>query len=272
MAMHARTAMASPLQPDTSAYDREFTFSRIGMVQRRMVWGYLDTMLSMPRMNVLELNCGTGTDAVHMARNGHRVMATDISGEMLKMAREKARQFGVEDRIEHVRLGFDDLSLLTTPPVDLLLSNFGGLNCIDAEHLLQLEDPVANALKPGGRFIAVLMPDRCLAETVHYFFRGNWKKAFRRGRRDPVRAAVSGTGAVNWYHSPGSMVSAFRNRFRVVNIRPIGLFVPPTFLEASMGHRGKLLERLARWDARSARWQWTARYADHYLIDLERTR
>ncbi|MBL7938111.1 MAG: class I SAM-dependent methyltransferase [Flavobacteriales bacterium] len=264
--------MASPLQPDTSAYDREFTFSRIGMVQRRMVWGYLDTMLSMPGMNVLELNCGTGTDAVHLARNGHRVMATDISEEMLKVAREKARQFGVEDRIDHVRLGFEDLPLLATPPMDLVLSNFGGFNCIDAPHLSRLADPIANALKPGGRFIAVVMPDRCLAETVHYFFRGNWKEAFRRGRHDPVWAALSGTGAVTWYHSPRMMIDAFHDRFRVVNVRPIGLFVPPTFLENRIGHRGKFLERLARWDARTAGWRWTARYADHYLIDLERTR
>ena len=103
-------AMASLLQSDPSAYDREFTFSRIGMVQRRMVWGYLDRMLQMPGMTVLELNCGTGTDAIHLARNGHRVLATDISEEMLKVAREKARQLGVEQRIEHLRIGFDDLA------------------------------------------------------------------------------------------------------------------------------------------------------------------
>jgi len=264
--------MASPLQPDPSAYDREFTFSRIGMVQRRMVWGYLDNMLRMPGMNVLELNCGTGTDAVHMARNGHRVMATDISEEMLKVAREKARQFGVEDKIDHIRLGFDELSLLTTAPVDLVLSNFGGFNCIEAAHLEELVDPIAKILNPGGRLIAVVMPDRCLAETIHYFFRGNWKEAFRRGRHDPVWAALSGTGAVTWYHSPIAMTTAFQTRFRVVNIRPIGLFVPPTFLEAKLGQRGKLLERLARWDERFAGWRWTSRYADHYLIDLERIR
>ncbi len=242
------------------------------MVQRRMVWGYLDTMLRMPGMNVLELNCGTGTDAVHMARNGHRVMATDISEEMLKVAREKAKQFGVEHRIDHVRLGFDDLSQLTTPPADLVLSNFGGLNCIDHEHLLKLADPIANALKPGGRFIAVLMPDRCLAETVHYFLRGQFKDAFRRGRHDPVWAGLSGSGVATWYHSPETMVEALERRFKVINIRPIGFFVPPTFLEARIGHRGALLERLARLDAWVAGWRWTARYADHFLIDLERVR
>lgn len=264
--------MASPLHPDPSAYDREFTFSRIGMVQRRMVWGYLDHMLHTPSMQVLELNCGTGTDAVHMARQGHRVLATDISEEMLKVAREKARQFGVEDRIQFTRLGFDDLHDLSTPPADLVLSNFGGFNCIDHDHLQRLVDPIAHALKPGGRFIAVVMPDRCMAETIHYFLKGDLKEAFRRGRHEPVWAGLSGTGAVTWYHSPARVSTTFAARFRTVNIRPIGLFVPPTYLEPSMGHRTALLERLARLDVRFARWRWTTRYADHFLIDLERIR
>ncbi len=264
--------MASPLHPDPSAYDREFTFSRIGMTQRRMVWGYMDRLLQTPDMQVLELNCGTGTDAVHLARNGHRVLATDISEEMLKVAREKARQFGVEDRITHLRLGFDDLADLTTPPVDLVLSDFGGLNCIDATHLAQLVAPIAGALKPRGRFIAVLMPDRCMSETIYRTLRGELKDAFRRGRHDPVWAGLSGTGAVTWYHSPRLFATIFSTRFRVVNIRPIGLLVPPTYLEHRFGHRGRLLERLAKWDDRLSRWRWTSRYADHYLIDLERTR
>jgi SAM-dependent methyltransferase len=191
---------------------------------------------------------------------------------MLKLAREKARQFGVEDRIVHRCLGFDDLEQLSLPQVDLVLSNFGGLNCIDEGHLDRLVDPIASALKPGGRFIAVVMPDRCLAETLHFFFRGQWKEAFRRGRLEPVWAGLSGTGAVTWYHAPQRLAHLFSRRFRVMNIRPVGLFVPPTYLEHRFGHRTALLERLARWDAWFARWRWTARYADHYLVDLERTR
>ncbi len=264
--------MAIPLHSDPSAYDREFTFSRIGMVQRRMVWSYLDHMLHTPGMQVLELNCGTGTDAVHLARNGHRVLATDISEEMLKVAREKARQFGVEDRITHLRLGFDELEQLTASPVDLVLSDFGGFNCIDAPHLQRLVDPIADTLRPRGRLIAVLMPDRCMSETAYHLLRGEWSQAFRRGRHDPVWADLSGTGAIAWYHSPRAVSNVFASRFKTIAIRPIGLFVPPTHLEHRFGHRGHLLERLARWDERWARWPWMARYADHYLIDLERIR
>lgn len=240
------------------------------MVQRRMVWRYLDQMLHMPGMQVLELNCGTGTDAVHMARNGHRVIATDISEEMLKVARDKAHQHGVEDRIQHVRAGFDDLPVLTLPPADLVLSNFGGLNCINAEHLAKLVDPIAGTLKANGRFVAVIMPDRSLMETMYFTLRGNIEQAFARGRHEPVWADLSGSGVMTWHHSPELVARLFERRFRIVNVRPIGLFVPPAFLEHRFGHRTALLERASRWDERVANWRWTARYADHFLMDMER--
>ena len=35
---------------------------------------------------VLELNCGTGEDAVFLARRGVRVLATDLSGAMVEAA------------------------------------------------------------------------------------------------------------------------------------------------------------------------------------------
>jgi hypothetical protein len=76
---------------------------------------------------------------------------------------------------------------------------------------------------------------------------------------------------VTWYHAPERLIQTFSSRFRLVHIRPIGLFVPPTYLEHRFGHhRTALLERLARLDTRFARWRWTARYADHFLVDLER--
>jgi len=263
--------MPPPLRPSPSAYDREFTLGRIGMAQRRQVWGYLDQMLRMPGMDVLELNCGTGIDAVHLAREGHRVVATDISEEMLKAARERARQMGTEDRITHERLGFDDLAGRDWKlRFDLVFSDFGGLNLVAPGHLADLADPIADKLKPGGRFIAVVMPDRCVAETVCHFLGGRWGEAFRRGRHDPVWAGLSGTGAVTWYHAPETFHRAFAKRFRLKNMMPIGFFVPPTYLEPQLGHRTRLLERLARWDQRLASWRWTARYADHYLMDLER--
>lgn len=255
-----------------SAYDRDFTHSRIGMAQRHLVWRYLEPVLSTPSMEVLELNCGTGIDAVHIARAGHRVLATDSSGEMLAIARDTARQHGVEHRVQHEQLSFDMLATrMFDRRFDLVLSDFGGLNRIDENDLRALCDPIADVLAQHGRFIAVLMPDRCLSETVHHFLRGDWSEAFRRGRLDPTWAGLSGSGVHNWYHAPRTMSHAMRSRFRAVNVSPIGFFLPPRHAEARLADKPGLIERLARWDAHMMNRRWAARFSDHYLIDLERT-
>ncbi|MEK7728130.1 MAG: methyltransferase domain-containing protein, partial [candidate division KSB1 bacterium] len=42
-----------------------------------------------PPARVLEIGCGTGTDALFFAQRGYRVVATEPSAEMLNIARKK---------------------------------------------------------------------------------------------------------------------------------------------------------------------------------------
>ena len=45
-----------------------------------IVWDYLEkTFLDNNKLNILELNCGTGEDALWFAKQGHKVLATDLS-------------------------------------------------------------------------------------------------------------------------------------------------------------------------------------------------
>jgi ubiquinone/menaquinone biosynthesis C-methylase UbiE len=48
-------------------YDKMFTTSLIGRAQREAVWDVLDRTF-FPGEKILELNCGTGEDALHLAR------------------------------------------------------------------------------------------------------------------------------------------------------------------------------------------------------------
>ena len=43
------------MDESVSAYDQEFSYSRIGLLQREQVWDHLDTMLHDPGMSILEL-------------------------------------------------------------------------------------------------------------------------------------------------------------------------------------------------------------------------
>ena len=45
-----------------------------------------------PRSSILELNAGTGEDAVYFAQQGHNVHATDISAGMQEVADQKNKR------------------------------------------------------------------------------------------------------------------------------------------------------------------------------------
>jgi len=50
----------------------------------------------LPGKTVLEIGCGTGTNAIALARRGYRVTAVDFVDMAVRRAREKAQQAGVE--------------------------------------------------------------------------------------------------------------------------------------------------------------------------------
>ena len=71
------------------SYDEDFTRSPIARWLRDQTHARLDALFHAGD-TVLELGCGTGEDALYLARRGVRVLATDASEEMLAAARAKA--------------------------------------------------------------------------------------------------------------------------------------------------------------------------------------
>src|SRR5258708_16919977 len=72
-------------------YDQRFTYSIIGRAQRNAVWKIL-TKTFRANDNILELNCGTGEDAIFLAGNGISVFACDASREMIARAQQRLQQ------------------------------------------------------------------------------------------------------------------------------------------------------------------------------------
>lgn len=92
--------------------------------------------------DVLDLGCGPGAAAAHMAAAGHRVTATDASPEMVKLA---GAHPGVTARLAT----FDDIDEVAA--YDAIWANFSLLHAPRAEmprHLAALR----RALRPGGLF------------------------------------------------------------------------------------------------------------------------
>lgn len=102
-----------------------------------------------PIDTVLELGCGTGSTALLLAANVQRIVASDISSEMIRIASEKARDQGATN-VDFVAAGlFDDA--LGAEPYDAVLA----LNLL---HLIEDLDSalqrIHGLVKPGGLFIS----------------------------------------------------------------------------------------------------------------------
>src|SRR5579864_3034344 len=69
-------------------YDELFTDSLIGRAQRDAVWKVL-TRTFKSNHNILELNCGTGVDAIFLGGKGVSIFACDASQQMIAIAEQR---------------------------------------------------------------------------------------------------------------------------------------------------------------------------------------
>lgn len=257
-----------------TTYDEEFTHSSTGILQRQKVWDYLDENLPDNPVSILELNCGTGEDAMYLAGKGHSVIATDISAEMIKVASGKAIEMKLNYNISFVQCDLNKLEEadLKDRSFDLIFSNFGGLNCLDAIALKKLSKIAARLLKPQGHFIGVIMSDICLWESCYFLTKLNAKKAFRRLRKGPLKVNIDGQTVETWYYSPRQIQTLFKEDFQLEHLKPIGFFLPPSYLESFFRNRQRALDRLDSFEGRINKYQSTSRYADHFLINMKSNR
>lgn len=99
---------------------------------------------------VLELGCGTGIMAIELSKLNKTVYATDLSKQMLEVAKMNAAEANVD-----LMLGKIDMcDFMINEPVDLILCMCDSLNYIlTPNKVLKVFKNVFNALKAEGTFI-----------------------------------------------------------------------------------------------------------------------
>ena len=111
-----------------------------------------------PEHSVLEIGCGTGSTALRLAASTRRMLATDISANMIAIAREKLAL--LSQPLPQLRFGLADAETTASdgPCHDAVLA-FNVLHLVsDLDLAIQA---ILSTLKPGGRFIS---KTPCLAE------------------------------------------------------------------------------------------------------------
>jgi ubiquinone/menaquinone biosynthesis C-methylase UbiE len=248
-------------------YDAEFTFSLIGRSQREVVWKRAAATFE-PGDHVLELNCGTGEDAIYLASRGVSVTACDASAGMIERARSKEVHPASEARIEFVLLSTESLAELPKHRIfDGVFSNFSGLNCIN--DLRSVAAELSGRLRPGAPLLLCMSTRLCLWEVLHYFAKGNLRKALRR-LRGVAHATVAGVTFRVYYPKLSSLREAFAPGFSLRSVIGVGITVPPSYLEPWIARHPRLLHICERVDEIVRDWPVVRTLGDHMLLHLEK--
>jgi ubiquinone/menaquinone biosynthesis C-methylase UbiE len=250
------------------SYDEEFESLPATRRLRRAVWEIFHRYFH-PGDTLLELNCGTGTDAIELASKGMRIIATDASAEMVNITRRKIERTGLHSLITPMQLPFQRLRSLSDQHFDGAYSNFGGLNC--APRLEMVATDLAALVKRGKYVVLCLLSDFSFWETASFLVRGKWKKAFRRRQPLGVLADVKGEKVWVHYYSPEQVKKLFSPFFVLVEMKGLNIFSPPpSSLGAHriLGRGVRLLEALDNSIPKNARIQ---SWGDHVVYVFRRT-
>jgi ubiquinone/menaquinone biosynthesis C-methylase UbiE len=231
---------------------------------RNKVYDHISRFL--PRSSrILELNAGTGTDAVALAQRGYRVHAIDIAEGMLARLQEKVERLHLGRQITYQQCSFTDLDHVHGGPFDAVFSDLGGLNCIP--DLTPVIKDLPQVLKPDGLVTWVLMPQVCLWEMAE-IFRGNFRLAFRRLSRNGARSHLEGLYFDVYYFTSRQVIQWFGKDYSLVGLEGLSV-ITPTAESKNLAKQFPRLYRTLAWldDRLSVMRPWRE-WGDFYILSL----
>jgi ubiquinone/menaquinone biosynthesis C-methylase UbiE len=189
--------VTSPFQQIAPRYAELWSETSRGRAQRQQVWREIDSIFQ-PGDRVLDLGCGIGDDAVHLAARDVEVVGIDSAPEMVEIARTRGIHAG--------RLAIEDLAWIDGH-FDGVLSNFGALNCV--ADLKCVSRDLARLMGPQGKLALCVMSRYCWRDDWRHLLRRWSGKAMWRGI--PV-----------YYRSAHSIARAFAAHFELQGKVSIG--------------------------------------------------
>lgn len=246
-------------------YDQDDASNSILQVWRNQVYDHVNAVIK-PNSRILELNAGTGIDALYFARRGHTILSTDVSDGMITQINKKIGQFNLHATWTAKQCSYEALDKIDGP-FDYIFSNFGGLNCIDDLSLVTRH--MKRLLTPDGFVTWTIMPPVCLWEIL-WALKGNTKGAFRRFNKKGVMAHLEGEYFRTYYHSLKKIRKAFGKEFHLLKFEGLGALSPPPSSETFPFDHPVLYAWLTQLDRKMHNHFPFNRWADHIIVTFRK--
>jgi ubiquinone/menaquinone biosynthesis C-methylase UbiE len=218
---------------------------------------------------MLELNCGTGQDALFFASQGLFVHATDNSDGMLQEFNKKLLQEKLSSNVKLQKCSFNSLGeQIVERDFDHVFSNNGGLNC--ASDLRNVIKQVDEKVKPGGMVHFVMIAPFCLWEVLT-LFKGKVKFALRRFTKKGVKSHLEGHYFMTYYYSASYIRKSFGNKYSTVQLKSIGCIIPPTYNDYFPAKYPAIFKTLKAAELKLNNFWPFNRVGDMYIISLKKS-
>jgi cyclopropane-fatty-acyl-phospholipid synthase len=171
-------------------------------------------LLIEPGMRVLDIGCGWGGMALTLARDhGARVVGVTLSEEQIKVARDRARAAGLEDRVEFHLMDYRKVE----GPFDRIVS-VGMFEHVGVPHYLEYFGKVRDLLTPDGvaliHTIGRLRPPTSTSPWItKYIFPGGYCPALSEVTAAIEKEGVEQTDIEVWRHHYAMTLRHWHDRF-----------------------------------------------------------
>lgn len=193
---------------------------------------------------LLDLGCGTGIDAVYLAKRGYEIVAIDWSPQMVARTCARVKEANLSHRVTAEVLGIHELAWLSGERFDGIYSDLGPLNCVS--DLSAVAQSCAAVLKPQGKLVASVIGRVCPWEFAYYVAHGDWQRARVRGAREIVPVSLNRHTVWTRYYAPREFYRSFAREFELTHYHALSLFLPPPYL-IRVYERGRALSTLLGW-------------------------
>lgn len=218
-----------------------------------------------PGSRLLEINAGTGQDAVALVERGFSVHATDFSPGMVAEIRNKIDRHDFGDRLTAQACSFTNLEAIDGGPYDGIFSNSGGLNCIP--DLTAVTRHLPQVLRPGGRLTWVIMPRICPWELA--VIHKDAQVGTRRLHKDGILAHVEGVHFMTYYFNPSEVRRALGPHYRQVKLEGLSIVTPTADNKTFAVNHPHLFRWLAALDDAIAAWPPFRNWGDFTILTME---
>jgi SAM-dependent methyltransferase len=197
---------------------------------RAILWQHY-ARLFRPGDHILDVSCGTGLDAVFLARAGMRVTGIDISPEMIAQLRARVAQENLDTLIEAQVLDLANLVQLPTGEFDGIVSAFAGLST--SPDLTKFAGNAARLLKPNGRMLIHMLNRFSLWEWLALIAHRRWGDARRLGSERRRTFTIGGLAVEHRLYYPlDAYQQFFANEFQIHRAYALGVLRPPHTMRA----------------------------------------